>query len=118
MNTAAIVSALQAEPFHSYDDLAARSMTAPPLTHGLYAWWQTAGALPGVPGTPHPSNPAFEILYVGTAPSNATSRRDLQQRLRDHHGAAIGSSTFRLDLTAFLCRSQGWQPGWTTRPQT
>jgi hypothetical protein len=29
-------------------------------------------------------------------------------RLGNHHRSAIGSSTFRLDLAAFLWESEGW----------
>ncbi len=117
MDTAAIVAALQAQPFRSYDDLAAGSLIAPRKTHGLYAWWQATGALPGVPGTPHPTDITVELLYVGTAPKDATSKSNLRKRLGNHHRAAIGSSTFRLDLTAFLWQAKGWQPGWTDRPK-
>lgn len=117
MDIKSIVAGLQAQPFHLYDDLAARSHTAPPATHGLYAWWQSVGALPGVPGTPHPNDPSVELLYVGTAPNGLSSKSHLRKRLGNHHRAAIGSSTFRLDLTAFLWQEQHWQPGWTDRPK-
>ena len=68
-------------------------------------------------GTPHPEDPGFELLYVGTAPQDGTSKGDLRKRLDNHHRAAIGSSTFRLDLTAFLWQIEGWRPGWTDRPK-
>jgi hypothetical protein len=84
-----------------YDDLAVRSSTGPPTKRGFYAWWQIAGALPGVPGTAHPSA-ELELLYVGIAPKDALSMSNLRKRLAKHHRAAIGSPTFRLDLTAFL----------------
>ncbi len=90
---------------------------APPVAHGLYAWWQNAGALPGVSGAPHPADPGFELLYVGTAPNKATSKSNVRKRLGNHHRAAIGSSTFRFDLTAFLWEVKGWRPGWTDRPK-
>jgi len=111
-----VVPELTAAPFRHYDDLAARSPAAPPRTHGLYAWWQVSGALPGVPGVPHPTEP-LELLYVGTAPRDAKSKSHLRKRLSNHHRAAIGSSTFRLDLTAFLWEREGWQPCWTDRPK-
>ena len=117
MDPAEIVAALQILPFRGYDDLAARSSTAPPQNHGLYARWQSAGALPGVHGTPHPEDSGFELLYVRTAPKDATSKSNLRTRLGNHHRAAIGSSTFRLDLTTFLWQVQGWRPGWTDRPK-
>lgn len=112
-----VIAALTAQPFHSYADVAARSPTAAPKAHGLYAWWQTPGALPGVPGTPHPTDAAFELLYVGTAPKDAISKSNLRKRLGNHHRSAIGSSTFRLDLAAFLWEREGWQPCWTDRPK-
>ena len=112
-----VIAALAAQPFHSYTDLGARSPTAPPKAPGLYAWWQTPAALPGVPGTPHPTDPAFELLYFGTAPKDAMSKSNLRKRLGNHHRSAIGSSTFRLDLAAFLWKSEGWQPCWTDRPK-
>jgi hypothetical protein len=73
--------------------------------------------LPGVSGVPHPTDPSFELLYVGTVPKDETSKSNLRKRLGNHHRAAIGSSTFRLDLTAFLWQVQGWRPGWTDRPK-
>lgn len=106
-----IAEALQKLPMHAYDSLASRSPDQPPRAHGMYAWWQTPGALPGVPGTPHP-NADLELLYVGTAPVGPDSKSHLRQRLGNHHHAAIGSSTFRLALTAFLWESQGWFPSW------
>lgn len=111
----AIVGALSAEPLRTYDDLAPRSPTAPPNAPGFYAWWQTPGALPGVPGSPHPSAP-LELLYVGIAPRDARSQSNLRKRLSNHHRAAIGSSTFRFDLAAFLWEGSGWSPAWTDRP--
>jgi GIY-YIG catalytic domain len=109
------VAALCRTPTRSYDDLAARSPNAPPQAAGLYAWWQSPGALPGVPGTPHPHEPV-ELLYVGTAPESATSRSNLRKRLTQHHRYAIGSSTFRRALTAFLWEREGWTPYRTNRP--
>lgn len=116
MTTAEIVAALQATPMRTYDDLASRSLTPPPKVPGFYAWWQTPGALPRVPATPHPTTP-LELLYVGIAPQDATSASSLRKRLANHHRSAIGSSTFRLDLTAFLWERRGWVPYWTDRPK-
>lgn len=99
----------------SYDDLAAYSPTAPPRAHGIYAWWQSPGALPGVPGVPHPSED-LELLYVGIGPVSASSKSNLRKRLSKHHRGAIGSSTFRFALTAFLWRVEKWELGWTDRP--
>ncbi len=111
-----VIAELSAPPFGRYDDLAARSPAPPPVTHGLYAWWQVSGALPGVPGVAHLTEPV-ELLYVGTAPRDAKSKSHLRKRLGNHHRAAIGSSTFRFDLTAFLWEREGWQPCWTDRPE-
>lgn len=116
MTTAQIADLLQVTPMRTYDDLASRSPTAPAKAPGFYAWWQTPGALPGVPGTPHPSAP-LELLYVGIAPRDATSKSNLRKRLANHHRSAIGSSTFRLDLAAFLWEQRGWAPYWTDRPK-
>lgn len=113
---ARIVAGLQAMPMRSYDDLAARSPTAPARASGFYAWWQRPGALPGVPGTPHPTAP-LELLYVGVAPDSPTSKSNLRKRLANHHRSAIGSSTFRLDLAALLFERRGWTPYWTDRPK-
>ncbi len=85
-----VIAELSAPPFRRYDDLAARSPAPPPVTHGLYAWWQVSGALPGVPGVPHLTEPV-ELLYVGTAPRDAKSKSHLRKRLGNHHRAAIGS---------------------------
>lgn len=74
----------------------------------MYAWWQTSGALPGVPAEPHPSE-SLELLYVGIA-------SNLRKRLAKHHRGAIGSSTLRLTLTALLWE-RGWRPTWTDRPK-
>jgi hypothetical protein len=114
MDAVEVVSALQTMPMRSYDDLAPRSPTAPPKVSGFYAWWQTPDALPGVPGTPHPTAPV-ELLYVGIGPGYPASKSNLRRRLASHHRAEIGRSTFRLDLTAFLWEARGWQCRWTDR---
>lgn len=116
MTATQIAAALQATPMWTYDDLASRSPTAPAKAPGFYAWWQTPNALPTVPGTAHPTAP-LELLYVGIAPNNATSKSNLRKRLTNHHRSAIGSSTFRFDLTAFLWEQHGWAPFWTDRPK-
>lgn len=110
-----LIAALQSAPMHAYDELAARSVAPPPTAPGIYAWWQRPGALPGVPGTPHPIAD-LELLYVGIAPARASSAGNLRKRLRIHHGAAIGSSTFRRSLAAFLWEPMGWSPEFTDRP--
>lgn len=106
-----IVEALGLIPMRGYDDLAPRSAQGPPKASGFYAWWQTPAALPAVPGEPHPSEDLdLELLYVGVAPRDARSKSDLRKRLANHHRAAVGSSTFRLDLAAFLWEPMGWTP--------
>lgn len=97
-----IRSGLARTPMHRYDDLAARSSSAPPRVHGAYSWWQSPQALPGVPATAHPTDSSLELLYVGIAPANASSQSSLRKRLANHHRSPIGSSTFRRTLTAFL----------------
>jgi GIY-YIG catalytic domain-containing protein len=116
MNPAAVTGALEALPMRAYDDLAARSLAAPPAMPGFYAWWQRPGALPSVTGPSHPTE-ALELLYVGIAPCDAGSKSDLRKRLSKHHRGAIGSSTLRLGLVAFLWEAAAWQPYWTTRPK-
>src|SRR5687768_16348197 len=115
MDGADVVARLTAAPMRFYDDMAPRSPKEPPTSAGFYAWWQLPGALPGVPGTPHPTE-ALELLYVGIAPKDASSTQNLKKRLAKHHRAAIGSSTFRLDLAAFLWVDMSWKPFWTDRP--
>jgi len=84
-----------------------------PTGPGVYAWWQTPSALPGVPGTPHPTD-AVELLYVGIAPDEPKegkppSESNLRHRItRQHLGNSLGSSTLRRGLTSFLYEAQGW----------
>lgn len=115
MSVEEIAAALSAQPLHSVDDLASGSPEAPPRVAGFYSWWQLPGALPGVDATPHPAGD-FELLYLGIAPANATSKSSLRKRLAKHHRGAIGSSTFRFCLAAFLWREMGWEPAFTDRP--
>lgn len=110
-----VVDALQALPMRTFGALASRAPDAPPTGPGFYAWWQTPGALPGITATRHPSA-ELELLYVGIGPQGAASRSNLRKRLAKHHRGAIGSSTFRFTLTAFLWEREGWKPYWTDRP--
>lgn len=112
MNPEKIAAALAALPMHEFDSLAKGSGDEPPEKPGFYAWWQRSGALPGVPGAPHPTAP-LELLYVGIVPgrqpsAGRPSARDLRARLGEHHHGAVGSSTFRRALTAFLWEASGW----------
>jgi hypothetical protein len=83
---------------------------APPVS-GVYAWWLAElAALPSVPTTPHPSEP-FGLVYVGIAPKDRSSAQTIRTRvLSKHLGSALGSSTLRRALAAFLWEPQGWQP--------
>jgi hypothetical protein len=116
MDAADIAAALTALPMHAFDDLADDAGSPPPTAAGFYAWWQTPDALPGVIATPHPSTD-LELLYVGIAPGKATSARKLVDRLGNHHSGAIGSSTLKFSVTAFLWEREGWQPTMASRPQ-
>lgn len=79
-----------------------------PEEHGVYAWWLSPGAIPGVKGPAHPAEQS-EQLYVGIAPKNAQSKATLRSRIRGQHlGGNIGSSTFRQSLSALLFEDQGW----------
>ena len=84
-----------------------------PARSGMYAWWMSPRAIPGVSGPPHPAE-RLELLYVGIAPSTAQSRASLRSRvLRQHIGGNIGSSTFRQSLAALLLEQQGWTTRWS-----
>jgi hypothetical protein len=86
-----------------------------PAQPGLYAWWAATGAIPGITGPPHPSVP-LELLYVGIAPSRATSRARLRSRvLGNHAGGNTGASTLRRSLAALLTDSEGYRTRWTSR---
>jgi len=74
-----------------------------PLADGFYAWWVKQGALTGVPGRPHPTEPGLHLLYVGISPRDAASQQNLRARLLDNHiGGNTGSSTFRFVLASLL----------------
>jgi hypothetical protein len=116
VDAADIAAALSALPMHGFDDLAVGSSSLPPREQGFYAWWQSPGALPAVTATPHPSA-GLELLYVGIAPGRPGSPQNLRRRLAKHHRGAIGSSTLRFSLTAFLWRRERWQPTMASRAQ-
>ena len=110
----------------SMDDVVAalRSLPVPldeartgvPAEPGLYAWWASFGAVPGVSGPRHPSE-ARQLLYVGTAPNGPASSATLRSRVvGDHIRGTTGSSTLRRSLAALLSEQQGWRSRWTTRP--
>jgi hypothetical protein len=86
-----------------------------PAEPGLYAWWASCGSIPGIAGPAHPSAP-LELLYVGIAPSRATSRASLRSRLLGNHaGGNTGASTLRRSLAALLTEGQGYRTRWTSR---
>lgn len=73
------------------------------MADGFYAWWVKQGALTGVPGRPHPTEPELHLLYVGISPRDAASQQNLRARLLDNHiGGNTGSSTFRFVLASLL----------------
>jgi GIY-YIG catalytic domain-containing protein len=107
-----IIAGLLRLPLRSIEE----ARVSAPATSGFYAWWCERGAVPGgASAPPHPSEPC-SLLYVGIAPNTAASGSNLRKRLRQHTGANIGSSTFRLGLAALLYESEGWSPVWTDRP--
>lgn len=84
---------------------------------GFYAWWCQSAAVPGDALAPtHPAGLGYSLLYLGIAPNSVRSKRNLRSRLRQHTGANLGGSTFRLSLAALLSEREGWTPIWTDRP--
>ncbi|MDQ2807707.1 MAG: hypothetical protein M3Z04_12495 [Chloroflexota bacterium] len=82
-----------------------------PNSAGLYAWWVQHGALTGVPANPHPTEPGWDLLYIGIAPKDPGSPATMRKRVRTQHlGGDTASSTFRLSLAALLMDTMGWQP--------
>jgi hypothetical protein len=82
-----------------------------PSVPGLYAWWLAdLAALPSVPTSPHPSEP-LGLIYVGIAPKDASSAQSIRTRILEKHlGSALGSSTLRRALAAFLWEPRRWHP--------
>lgn len=86
-----------------------------PSEPGLYAWWAPAGAITGISGPPHTSAPVA-LLYVGIAPSRASSWATLRSRLLGNHaGGNTGASTLRRSLAALLTETEGYRVRWTSR---
>jgi GIY-YIG catalytic domain len=107
-----IIASLSASPLRSVDEARMEAPEAP----GFYSWWCKPEAVPGkMPAPAHPTEP-YRLLYVGIAPNAARLGSNLLKRLRPHTAANIGSSTFRLGLTALLYESEGWTPFLTDRP--
>jgi hypothetical protein len=108
------VAAVLRERLHAVTDAQrAAAQGGLPEGPGLYAWWVSPGAIPGVAGPVHPREP-FELLYVGIAPKDAKSTAMLRSRVRGQHlGGNIGSSTFRQSLAALLLEEQAWLTRWS-----
>jgi hypothetical protein len=77
-----------------------------PAVSGFYAWWLAdLAALPDVPTSPHPTA-QLGLVYLGIAPKDDASAQTIRTRVLEKHlGAALGSSTLRRALAAFL-----WEP--------
>ena len=92
---------------------AAREPSGIPTEPGFYAWWLIdRTALPDVPL----DDPPPHLLYVGIAPSRASSRATVRSRvLGNHIGGNLAASTFRRSLAALLWRREGWTPYRTAR---
>jgi hypothetical protein len=92
---------------------AAREPSGIPAAPGFYAWWLIdRTALPDVPLDDDPPH----LLYVGIAPSRASSRATLRSRVVGNHvGGNLAASTFRRSLAALLWRQEGWTPYRTAR---
>lgn len=89
---------------------------AVPAVPGLYAWWGRFGALPGISGPRHPTEP-LQLLYVGIAPNGSTSPATLRSKVvGDHIDGTTGSSALRRTMAALVLEQQGWKSRWTTRP--
>ena len=87
---------------------AAREPSGIPVEPGFYAWWLIdRSALPDIPLDDSPPH----LLYVGIAPSRASSSATLRSRvLGNHVGGNLAASTFRRSLAALLWRREGWTP--------
>jgi hypothetical protein len=112
---AAVVPALRALPRPLPEVSGPADDGGAPTEPGLYAWWSVPGSVPGITGPRHPEAD-LELLYVGIAPSRATSRATLRSRLLGNHASGnTGSSTLRRSLAALLTESQGYRTRWTSR---
>ncbi|MEU2349849.1 GIY-YIG nuclease family protein [Modestobacter sp. NPDC049651] len=106
-----VLSALRSEPV----ELASVPASVP-AEPGLYAWWASFGAVPGISGPRHPVADV-QLLYVGIAPNSAASKATLRSRVvGDHIRGTTGESTLRRSLAALLSEQQGWRSRWTSRP--
>jgi hypothetical protein len=102
-----VIAGLQRFPLLSISETRA-ALDADRAAHGIYAWWLiNPEALPGVPTTPHRTEPVG-LVYVGIAPGTATSKR-----FADHTREA-GRSTLRYGLASFLFEQEDWKLRWRT----
>ena len=87
-----------------------------PREPGLYAWWSSPGALPGISGPLHPDGER-ELIYVGIARSGPPSGATLRSRVVGNHiGGTTGQSTLRRSLASLLYEQEGWRSRFTDRP--
>jgi hypothetical protein len=98
-----VIAALRA-PLRALDD----DLASLPRAKGLYAWWVASGALPDLPGLPHPVHGSVRTLYVGLA-------ANLRARITRNHMRRSGSSTLRRTLAGLLLAEQGLRTRWTDR---
>jgi hypothetical protein len=111
----AVVDTLLRDPLPLPDAQLPPASGGAPGEPGLYAWWAAPGAIPGIAGPAHPTG-GLELLYVGIAPSRASSKATLRSRLLSNHaGGNTGSSTLRRSLAALLTDSQRFRTRWTSR---
>jgi len=114
--TSDVVAGLQQTPVPLSRATADPADGGVPAERGLYAWWASARALPGIDGPPHPGG-ELELLYVGIAPNGPGSKATLRSRLVGNHiRGTTGQSTLRRSLAALLSEREGWRSRWTTRP--
>jgi hypothetical protein len=112
LTSAEVIAGLQRTPLLSIRETRA-ALDADRAAHGVYAWWlSNPEALPGVPTTPHRTEPVG-LVYVGIAPGTATSNRSLYKRFGDHTREAR-RSTLRYGLASFLFEQEGWRLRWST----
>lgn len=71
------------------------------VTKGVYAWW-FRNVPPQVPLDGVVRSEEWNLLYVGTGPSDANSKRFLRDRLKDHIGRDTTKSTLRRSLGCLL----------------
>jgi hypothetical protein len=112
VDTSTVITGLRRSPMLTVADMRV-ALDADRAANGIYSWWLTnLEALPGVPTTPHPTEPAG-LLYIGIAPGTAASNRSLRKRFGDHTREA-GRSTLRYGLASFLFEREDCKLRWRT----